>query len=157
MLSGFLSLFVFLGLSLGVGAVGSLVTAGSVKTWYPALQKPFWTPPDFVFAPVWTVLYFCMALAAWRVWEKREECNITVPLTLYFSQLGLNSLWSFLFFGLRAPAIAGMEIIILLGMILLTLRAFRKIDTLAVWLMVPYAGWVTYALALNISIVFLNR
>ncbi|MFP4482063.1 MAG: TspO/MBR family protein [Thermovirgaceae bacterium] len=153
------SFFAFLGLSLGVGATGSLVTAGSVKTWYPMLVKPAWTPPSFVFAPVWTVLYVCMAVAAWRVWVKREKSDAKAngPLFLYFIQLALNFLWSILFFGLRAPIYAGVEILLLLSAVSLTFLSFRKIDAVAGWLMVPYVFWVAYASTLNIAIVFLNR
>lgn len=150
------SFFAFLFLSFGVAAAGSFVTAGSVETWYPGLAKPGWTPPSYVFAPVWTVLYFCMAVSAWRVWTAGKAREITTPLALFLFQISLNLLWSVLFFGFRAPAAAAVEILVLLAAIVLTIRSFWRIDMFAGWLLVPYLLWVAFAASLNIAIAVLN-
>lgn len=151
------SVILFLGVTLGVGAVGSLITSGSADSWYPVLRKPFWTPPPWVFAPVWTILYIAMAVAAWRVWAGIKKKRTATPLVLYFSQLVLNLLWSVLFFGFRAPLAASIEIVVLFAAIILTILSFIKIDAIAAWLLVPYVLWVAFAGALNMAIVLMNR
>ena len=146
----------FLLLCFLVSAIGGWVTAGSVKTWYPLLEKPPHNPPAWVFGPVWTVLYILMATAAWRVWRAAGWVQARPALILFFAQLGLNLLWSVLFFGLRNPTAALVEIVLLLAAILATMRVFRPIDQKAFWMFVPYALWVGYAATLNAGIVYLN-
>ena len=94
----------FIAICLLAGALGGWVTSQSVAEWYPALNKPAWNPPAWVFAPVWTTLYVMMAVAAWLVWKKAPRgSGVRLALVLFFVQLALNCLWSFLFFGARSP------------------------------------------------------
>lgn len=137
-------------------AIGSAFTFKSVSSWYPTLAKPAGTPPSWVFGPVWTTLYVLMAVAAWRVWLRHTH-DIRVPLGLFFIQLGLNAIWSVLFFGLRRPAFALLEIILLWGAIVATIVSFASVSIAAAWLMVPYVTWVSYAMYLNSGIWWKNR
>ena len=141
-------------LCLGVGALGGYVTAGSVTSWYPTLAKPSWTPPGWLFAPVWTTLYVMMAVAAWLVW--RTQDRIAPAMVLFFSQLALNLAWSFLFFGARSPGMALMDIAFLWITLLLTIFAFFARSKPAGWLLVPYIAWVSFAASLNFAIWSLN-
>jgi tryptophan-rich sensory protein len=134
-----------------VAVIGGLVTAGSVKTWYPGVPKPAWTPPDWVFGPVWTALYAMMAAAASVVWLSRDRT--CCPLTAFWIQLGLNLLWSVFFFGLRSPLLGLIDICVLWVAIGVTVAQFFRASRLAGWLLVPYWLWVTFAAALNASIV----
>ncbi len=141
---------------LAVAALGGAVTAQSVGGWYQTLSKPAFNPPDQVFAPVWTVLYVMMAVAAWRVWRRREAPGRGRALALFAAQLALNLAWSVLFFGLQAVGAALVEILVLWLAILITTAAFARIDRAAAWLMVPYLAWVSFAVALNAAIWRLN-
>ena len=141
---------------LAVSAIGGAVTASSVGDWYASLQKPAFNPPDWVFAPVWTVLYLMMAVAGWRVWRRAGFADGGVALALFAVQLALNLAWSFLFFGWRRIDLALVEIVVLLAAILLTTAAFWRIDRIAGLLFVPYAAWVAYAMLLNIALWNLN-
>jgi translocator protein len=135
---------------------GAYFAAGAVVDWYPALAKPAWTPPDWLFAPVWTLLYLMMALAAWLVWRQGGMSRVKVPITFFLVQLILNVLWTYLFFELRMPWVAFVEIICLWLSILASLVAFWQATAVAGWLMLPYLGWVTYAAALNFVIWQMN-
>jgi benzodiazapine receptor len=137
-------------------AIGNWATVTSVGGWYQQLAKPAWTPPDWVFAPVWTLLYLAMAAAAWMVWRQQGLSAARWPLGLFLLQLALNVLWSVLFFGLRRPELAAVEIVALWLAILATLVAFGRRSPLAGWLMVPYLAWVTFAAGLNFEIARLN-
>jgi tryptophan-rich sensory protein len=135
------------------GAIGSVFTIPAIATWYAALEKPFFTPPALVFAPVWTVLYALMGIALYLAWEKglsREAGG------LFALQLGLNVLWSVLFFGLKNPQWAGIEIVLLWLSILATILAFRKTSATAALLLVPYLAWTSLALLLNWAVWMLN-
>jgi len=150
------ALVLFVALCLGIGALGATVTATSVKTWYAALAKPSFNPPNAVFGPVWTVLYVMMAIAAWRVWRKADRETARGPLALFALQLALNLGWSVAFFGLEriGPAVA---VILMLELaVVATALAFRPIDRIAAWLLVPYVAWVGFATILNIAIWRLN-
>lgn len=148
-------LFVSLSASLGVSAIGGRITAASVGDWYQTLVKPPFNPPDWVFPPVWVALYILMGLAAWRIWDSRRT-GIPRALAGYAVQLGLNLGWTILFFGLRRPDWALIEIVPLLGFILWTVASFHRLDRLAAWLLAPYALWVAFAVYLNAGIVTLN-
>ncbi len=139
-----------------VAAVGGAVTATSVNDWYQNLEKPWFTPPDWVFAPVWTALYALMAVAGWRVWRESGFAQARWALLAFAIQLGLNLGWSLLFFGSNLIGAALVEIVVLLGAIVGTTVLFAKRDRLAGVLLVPYALWVGYALVLNASIWILN-
>lgn len=151
-----LALLGFIALSFGVASLGGYWTSLSQPEWYDQLAKPSWTPPSWLFGPVWSALYLAMAVAAWRVWRQGGWARQRRPLTLFLVQLFLNLIWSGLFFGLRSPALGMIEIVLLWLAILLTLLAFRRADHLASWLFVPYLLWVTFAAALNFAVWRLN-
>lgn len=147
----------FVALCLLVGAVGGWVTAPAVSDWYPSLVKPWWNPPAWVFAPVWTTLYVTMAIAAWLVWKRdRRFSGVRLALILFFAQLALNCLWSFLFFGARSPGLALIDIVALVAVLALTVAAFFPQSKTAGFLMLPYLAWVGFAAALNGAIWGLN-
>lgn len=149
-----LALFVLV--CFGIAGLGSIATASSIGQWYAELRKPAWTPPGWIFGPVWTALYAAMAVAAWLVWVRVGWPAAKGALGLFALQLILNAGWSWLFFGLRNPGAAAIEIVVLWVSILLTLLAFWRAAPPAGWLMVPYLAWVTFATALNIAIWKLN-
>ena len=136
--------------------LGNVATMSSLNDWYPTVAKPVWTPPDWVFGPVWSALYLMMACAAWLVWRPGGWRAAQWPLTLYTLQLALNVLWSVLFFGMQQPTWAAIEIIALWLAIAATLDAFWRRSTVAGLLMTPYLAWVTFAAALNFAIARLN-
>lgn len=139
-----------------VAAAAGAVTADSVATWYQTLNRPAFTPPDGLFAPVWTALYAAMAVAGWRVWRKVGFSGGRNALTLFAIQLLLNGAWSFLFFGAQEIGIALVDIVVLLLVIAATTAAFWRIDRIAGVLFLPYLLWVGYATALNAGIWLLN-
>lgn len=141
-------------LTLGVGALGGFFTANSVRVWYPTLTHPPLTPPDWVFAPVWTTLYVLMAVAAWLVWRRGPAGND--GLRLWGWQLLVNAIWSPLFFGVRSPGSAMIVILALLLLVAMTAYMFRRIHRGAGILMLPYLGWVSFATYLNIGFWWLN-
>jgi len=151
-----ISLAVSVGICLGAAGIGSVLTRPSIATWYATLRKPPWTPPNWVFGPVWTVLYLSMAVAAWWVWHQVGFSHGKVPLTLFAVQLAFNVAWSGIFFGLRFPGGAFLEVVFLWLFILWTAIAFWPVSRTASWLMVPYLTWVTYAGALNAAIWRMN-
>ena len=139
-----------------MSALAGAVTAKSVGTWYQSLRKPAFNPPDWVFAPVWTLLYLMIAVAGWRVWRVRGIAGTRVALAAYAVQLALNLSWSFVFFGARliGPALA--VIVALLAAILANAFLFWRIDRAAGALLVPYAAWVSFAALLNAALWRLN-
>jgi benzodiazapine receptor len=146
----------FLGICLAASAVGAAATASSVGGWYQALAKPSFNPPDWIFAPVWTALYFMMAVAGWRVWRRDGLSAARGAMTLFALQLMLNMGWSVVFFGLRSIGAALAEILVLLLAILATTVLFWQRDRVAGMLLIPYAGWVTFATVLNAALWQLN-
>ena len=136
------SLVPFVVVCFAAAGIGSLFTATSVKTWYAQLRRPEWTPPNWIFGPVWTTLYLLMAISAWLVWRSTSSPGARLALTLFTIQLVLNSLWSLVFFGLRKVGPAFGEILLLWMMIVATTVAFLPISLLAAWLLIPYLGWV---------------
>jgi translocator protein len=143
----------FIALCLAVGALAGLVTAPAVAEWYPTLAKPSWRPPNWLFAPAWTVLYIMMAVAAWLVWRVGDA---KPALMLWAGQLALNFAWSFLFFGARSPGLGLIDIVLMWIAIAATIFAFAFKSRLAAFLMVPYLCWVSFALALNAAIFMMN-
>lgn len=137
-------------------AVGSWFTAQSVGTWYQVLRKPPWNPPDWVFGPVWTLLYLLMAVAAWLVWRRTGLSGAPQVWGAFFLQLALNVVWSALFFGLRSPLVALLDLILLIAAIVMTILCFLKTSRTGAWLLLPYLAWVLYALTLNVAIVMMN-
>lgn len=152
-----LALLGFIVLCFAAAGIGGYWTSLSQPGWYDRIAKPSWTPPSWLFGPVWTALYLAMAVAAWLVWRHGGWAEQRRPLTLFLVQLALNTAWSGLFFGLRSPGLAMAEIVLLWFAILLTLRAFLRVDRVAGWLFVPYLLWVTFAAALNFAVWRLNR
>lgn len=142
-----------------IGYISGIVTRDSVDTWYVTLAKPVFNPPNWIFAPMWTILYILMGIAAGLVWDNIETQRETVRRALiYFAiQLALNALWSILFFGLHNPMLALIEIVLLWLMIYETFVQFNKVNKIAGYLFIPYLLWVTFALVLNASIWWLNR
>lgn len=139
------------------GALGSLATAPNIPTWYAGLAKPGFTPPNAVFAPVWTLLYAMMAYAVWRILGgPAGEPGRRRALTAFFVQLALNAAWSWAFFGAHSPLAGLVVILALLAAIAATIRLFWPLDRIAAWLLVPYLAWVGYATALNLQIWRLN-
>jgi tryptophan-rich sensory protein len=149
-------LALFVALCLGIGALGASVVQGSVDTWYADLGKPAFTPPDWVFGPVWTLLYVLMAVAAWRVWRAADSDTARGPLTLFALQLALTLGWIVVFFGLLKIGAAVATIVVLDVGVIVTTLAFRTVDRIAALLMVPYVAWVGFATVLNIAIWRLN-
>lgn len=143
----------FVALCLAVAALGGFATFQSVAEWYPTLNKPSWTPPSWLFGPVWTLLYIMMAVAAWLVWRAGEA---RAAMILFGAQLLLNLAWSFLFFGARSPVLGLIDIVALWLAIAATIFAFAMRSRLAAFLMLPYLCWVSFATALNASIWMLN-
>lgn len=142
-----------------VGYSASVVTKPSVETWYPTIIKPSFNPPNWIFMPVWTLLYIFMAVAAGLVWDKIKEQNEEVKKALGFFliQLTLNAIWSYIFFGLKNPMLAFIEIALLWLFIYETYFKFVKINKIAGYLLIPYMAWVAFAGILNASIWWLNR
>jgi len=146
-------LVVSLAVCFGAGWVGSRFQPGE---WYAQLAKPSWTPPNWLFGPVWSALYVMMALAAWLVWRQDGCRRAAVPLTAFVLQLVLNAAWTWLFFGLHRPALAFAEIVLLWLAIAATLVLFWRRNAIAGVLMAPYLAWVSYAAALNLALWRLN-
>ena len=145
-------LVLLLAACLGVGQLGAWLTRPQIDTWYAALDKPSWTPPDLAFPIVWTILYVMMALAAWLMWLRARPGEARWPFLLFFAQLALNFLWSALFFGLRNPAAGVIGIAALIAVLVATIASFRRVSATAAWLLMPYLLWVCFAAALNVAI-----
>jgi len=153
MLSKIVKLFVSLVIVFLAGFIGQIFTTPAIPAWYATLNKPGFTPPNWVFAPVWTLLYLMMAVAFYLIWIKDSKNQ---GIKLFLGQLALNSLWSILFFGLRSPALGFACIILLWLAILYTIIEFNKTSKIAAYLLIPYLLWVTYASALNLAVSVLN-
>lgn len=150
------ALAAFVLLCLGVGAIGGLATAESVRDWYPTLAKPAWTPPSWLFGPVWTTLYIFMGVAGWLVWKAEPSVTRNRGLILFNVQLVANALWSPVFFGAREIAGALAIILVIDVAVAATLFTFARTNRLAAGLFVPYLAWVLFATALNFAIWRLN-
>lgn len=139
------------------GGIGSIFTADGLREWYPSLRKPSFNPPNRVFGPVWTTLYAMMGVAVYLVSQEEQDGLRRLARVLFGMQLALNVLWSYVFFGRRAPGWAFAEIVCLWISIVATVIAFSKVSGRAALLMVPYLLWTTFASVLNYSIWRLNR
>lgn len=138
-------------------AIGALLTGTGVRDWYPSLAKPSWTPPGWLFGPVWTVLYGMIGIASWRVWRRDGLREARLALGVDALQLAFNGAWSGIFFGLRQPGLAFLEILALWLLIVATTLLFRARDRVAAALMLPYLAWVSFAAVLNGAIAWMNR
>lgn len=146
-------LVLFIVISLSAGVIGSQFPP---DIWYRSLEKPSWNPPDYLFAPVWTLLYIMMGVAAWIVWMNGEKGKRSVPMTVFGVQLAANALWSYLFFGINRPDLAFIEIIAMWILICVTIMLFWKVKRSAGLLLIPYLAWVSFATALNFQLWQLN-
>ncbi len=156
-LKNFAFLMFWILLPLFAGFLGSIATYPNIPTWYAALNKPSFNPPNWIFGPVWTTLYILMGWAAYLIsqkgWKNKE---VKIALTIFIAQLALNILWSFIFFGQHLLLVAFIEIIILWLFILWTILKFYPLSKLAAWLLMPYILWVSFASFLNLSIWMIN-
>jgi translocator protein len=143
----------WLALCLAAGFIGSQFQPGD---WYEEIVKPSWTPPSWVFGPVWTVLYILMGIAAWMVWRRYGFEGAPWALGLFIVQLVLNAGWSWFFFGLQDPGLAFGDIVALWGVLIVTMLSFFRRSLPAGWLLVPYLAWVTFAAVLNFAIWIMN-
>jgi benzodiazapine receptor len=147
----------FLAGSVAAAVIGGLASGPGVREWYPSLHKPSWTPPDWLFGPVWTVLYLCIALAGFLAWRQAGFRGARGTMLLFGLQLLLNAAWSWVFFGLRQPGWAFVEIVLLWAAILGTTIGLFRISPVAGALFVPYLLWVSFAGVLNFAIWSMNR
>lgn len=153
----FIRIFLATGLCLFIGFMSSVATQAGIVDWYPALEKPSFNPPDWIFGPVWTVMYVLMGVAAGIVWSKGFYHKWVQTALYHFAfQLLLNGFWSLLFFGLKEPFWALLNIITLFIVILITIKWFKVVSDAAAYLMIPYAVWVLFAAVLNFEIWRLN-
>jgi len=144
--------------SQAAGAIGSIFTFAGIRDWYAHIRKPPITPPNWIFGPVWTLLYTLMGIAAWLVWRRGMQCpGVKTALVLFLVQLVLNAAWSGIFFGLRSPLWGLVEICFLWASIALTTVAFFDVSKAARVLMLPYLLWVSFASVLNYWVYLLNR
>lgn len=140
-----------------IGIASTPFTLAAIPTWYASLNKPPFSPPNWVFGPVWTVLYFLMGISAFLIWKKGlEKKKIKKALVYFLLQLFFNFLWTPLFFGLHSPLLGLLDIVVLLAFLLVTIVSFYKLSKPAAYLLVPYLAWVSFATILNLSIVMLN-
>ncbi|MBU1026963.1 MAG: tryptophan-rich sensory protein [Candidatus Margulisbacteria bacterium] len=139
-------------------AFGQYFTLPNIPTWYATLNKPVFNPPNWIFGPVWTLLYISMGIAAYLVWQKRKENKLVkIALIIFFAQLFINGLWSLTFFGQHQLLQAFFQIIMLWFLILATIIKFYQINSLAGLILIPYLLWVSFASILNYSIWLLNK
>lgn len=153
----FWRLFISIAICELVGLAAVPFTVSSITTWYAALNKPSFSPPNWIFGPVWTILYFMMGVSVYLIWQKGlKKSAVKEALSFFVLQLLFNFLWSFLFFYLHSPLLGFVDIVILLGAIIMTAIKFNKISKLAAYLLLPYFFWVLFATLLNLAIVVLN-
>lgn len=151
-----LKLISSLGISFAAGAIGSLATISSIPSWYATLEKPFFNPPNWLFGPVWTVLYVLIGISLYLVWVERTKKSKRNAYTVFAVQLILNALWSLVFFGLQQPWLGLVVIFGLDAMVVVTIWKFSKVKKAAAYLLIPYLAWISFATILNLSIALLN-
>ncbi len=140
------------------GIIGGLFTSQTIPTWYQTIKKPAFTPPNWIFGPVWTLLYLLMGIALYLVWKSAAPGKAkALAVFFFFAQLALNVLWSFLFFFLKNPLAGFIDIIVLWISILVTILLFYPLSKVGALLLVPYILWVTFASVLNYFLWQLNR
>lgn len=151
------TLIVSLALPFIAGGVSSIATASAIPTWYAQLNKPWFSPPNWLFAPVWTALYICMGISLYLIWSKQfDKKKQRFAVKVFLIHLVANVQWSLIFFGVRSPGLAFVTISILLGMIVLIIRLFSQINKYSAYLLIPYLCWVSFAAVLNFAIWWLN-
>lgn len=149
-------LVISIGVCLVAGLIGSIFTLSSIPVWYESLNKPFFSPPNWLFAPAWTILYILMGIALFYVWKAPKVKKTNEGLMLFGAQLVFNVIWSIVFFGFGSIVGGVLSIVVLLLLILMTTVQFYRIDKRAAYLMVPYLLWVCFATMLNIAVYLLN-
>ena len=150
----FLSFFLFLIITYSASFIGGLVTISFKEPWYSQLIKSNFTPPDWIFAPIWSILYFMMTVAIWFFWHSKNRDINTVYI--YFIHILFNTTWSIVFFAYHNILLAFMNLIILVCLIIILILRFKKANVLSVYLMIPYLLWTCYALFLNLNLLILN-
>jgi tryptophan-rich sensory protein len=138
------------------GFLGSLFTTPAIPTWYATLRKPFFTPPNWIFSPVWISLFILMGISLFMVWRRQDHPQFKIAFIFFFVQLILNVLWSAAFFGLRSPLFGLIDIVLLWAAILVTIKSFFKVSKTAGLLLTPYLLWVSFAVLLNFVLWVLN-
>jgi tryptophan-rich sensory protein len=139
------------------GFLGSLFTTPAIPTWYATLKKPFFTPPEWIFSPVWISLFLLMGISLFFVWRRTDHPKFKMAFICFSVQLILNILWSIFFFGLRSPLLGLVDIVVLWIAILYTIFHFLKVSKFSGVLLLPYFVWVSFAALLNFSLWILNR
>lgn len=157
MMKKILPLLVSIIIAEAAGIIGSLFTFKEIPTWYAFLIKPSFSPPNWLFGPVWTTLYCLMGLSAFLIWQKRKSSAAKTGLVIYGGNLVLNVLWSIVFFGLHRPDLALLVIFFLWSTIVIMILRFWPLNKIASLLLVPYLAWVTFATYLNYAILALNN
>ena len=149
----FISFVIFAIITYSASFIGSIATFSYKEPWYSTLNKSFLTPPDWVFAPVWTTLYLFMAIAIWSAWHKSYNINLVL---IYLIHLCFNTTWSIVFFVFHNIELALLNLIIILSFIIILILKYTKISDLSFYIMIPYLLWSSYALILNLTLVYLN-
>ena len=149
----FVSLFLFLITTFSASFIGGITTLKFKEPWYSTLVKPSFNPPDWVFGPVWTILYILMAIAIWNVWIKSKNLNLVY---LYFIHLFFNTTWSVVFFGFNQIELALINLIVLILFIVILFLKYKVISKLSTYLMIPYFLWCCFAFLLNLNLMMLN-
>jgi translocator protein len=140
-----------------VGILGTPFTISAIPTWYAGLNKPFFAPPNWLFGPVWTLLYFMMGVSFYLIWKKGwKKSKNKIARNYFLAQLGLNFIWSPVFFGLKSPLLALLIILAMWMLIVMTIKKFLPINKWAAYLLIPYLMWVSFATLLNAGIWILN-
>jgi translocator protein len=155
--SNIIKLIISIIVPLGIGAIAGIFTSDAVPTWYETLNKPSFNPPNWIFGPVWTTLYFLMGVSLFLIWKQPANKERTKAIQVFIIQLVLNFCWSFLFFYYHQIGLALVEIILLWLSIAVMILLFFRIKPLAAYINIPYFFWVTFASVLNAAYYFLNR
>ena len=149
----FISFIIFAIITYSASFIGSIATISYKEPWYSTLNKSLLTPPDWVFAPVWTTLYLFMAIAIWSAWHKNYNINLVL---IYLIHLCFNTTWSVVFFVFHNMVLALLVLIILIALIINLILRFKRVKMLSAYLMIPYLLWCSFALILNTSLIILN-
>lgn len=149
-------LIVCFALCFAVAALGAMATTPNIPGWYASLNKPSFTPPNYVFPVVWNILYALMAISLWRLWEEAPGKARKRAVTLFLLQLAVNLAWSFIFFGAKAIGAGLITILALDALVIWTIHAAWNVDRFAAALLLPYLLWIGYATALSVEIFRLN-
>tara|TARA_Y100001960_G_C14553377_1_gene766944 strand:- start:212 stop:679 length:468 start_codon:yes stop_codon:yes gene_type:complete len=150
----FLSFVIFTIITFSASFIGGIVTYTFKEPWYSNLIKPSFNPPDWVFGPVWTILYLFMSIAIWIVWQKNQK-NLNLVL-IYIIHLFFNTTWSIVFFAFQSILLALINLVALITLIIFLMIKYKPISKLSFYIMFPYLLWCFFALILNISLLFLN-